>query len=473
MNQYNIFKDKNALKYRFKSDIEFVIGDVSNDEIEELLCGKINIKNLQNYRKIQNEDFLIKVLTSIVEKYKKINNGCVINHTDFKLSELDLEMIKNVPQGGSWKDIPTETVKKSKRLVRITQTGGRTTLYGRIDYSKPSYTITTYFNRPGNGTYVHPIHERVISVREAARFQCFPDEYYFYGTKSDKLKQVGNAVPTLLAYNLGKSLVNKVGVHTSVDLFSGAGGMTYGFKRAGIKAAIATDIIENACITLKANNPEINVLCGDITIDDTKDKIIKAGIDANADIICGGPPCQGFSMAGFRNENDPRNLLFKPFVEIVSKVNPKVVVFENVEGILSYQGGKTYEEVLKLFSELGYIAEGRKLLASEYGTPQRRKRVIIFCVRKDLNINPSDIFPTPLTPNLDKQVTAYDTIHDLEKVNCTDDAKYNSNYDSYILEMLKGEISVDEYLENVKDTRSISNLMSSDNNENEEVEEDE
>ena len=224
---------------------------------------------------------------------------------------------------------------------------------------------------------------------------------------------------------------------------------------------------------MKANNPEINVLCGDITIDDTKDKIIKAGIDANADIICGGPPCQGFSMAGFRNENDPRNLLFKPFVEIVSKVNPKVVVFENVEGILSYQGGKTYEEVLKLFSELGYIAEGRKLLASEYGTPQRRKRVIIFCVRKDLNINPSDIFPTPLTPNLDKQVTAYDTIHDLEKVNCTDDAKYNSNYDSYILEMLKGEISVDEYLENVKDTRSISNLMSSDNNENEEVEEDE
>ncbi len=101
-------------------------------------------------------------------------------------------MIRSIPAGGSWKDIPMETVEKSKRLKRITQTGGRTTLYGRIDYNKPSYTITTYFNRPGNGTYVHPIHQRVLSVREAARFQAFRDDYYFFGNKTQHLKQVGN-----------------------------------------------------------------------------------------------------------------------------------------------------------------------------------------------------------------------------------------------------------------------------------------
>src|SRR5699024_9663177 len=124
-------------------------------------------------------------------KFIKIKNNEVLNHTDFKLSELDLEMIGPVPQGGNWKDIPHITLFShpfqlfflSKRLKRITETGGRTTLYGRIDYDKPSYTITTYFNRPGNGTYVHPIHDRVLSVREAARFQGFKDDYYIYGNK--------------------------------------------------------------------------------------------------------------------------------------------------------------------------------------------------------------------------------------------------------------------------------------------------
>lgn len=455
MKLYNNINNKDELRQKFFSEIKMILPEIDEGNALNLLEKGAKIKDAPGYEKIKNDSFSIKVLSCLVDKYQKMICGNVLNHTDFKLSDLDLEMIKSVPQGGNWKNIPQETVNKSKRLVRITQTGGRTTLYGRIDYSKPSYTVTTYFNRPGNGTYVHPVHERVISVREAARFQCFPDEYYFYGSKSDKLKQVGNAVPTLLAYNIGKSIVEKVGAKISIDLFSGAGGMTYGFKRAGIEASIATDIVENACITLKTNNPEIKVLCGDITKEEVRNEIIKTGIDANADIICGGPPCQGFSMAGFRDENDPRNLLFKPFVEIVSKVKPKVVVFENVEGILSYQGGKTYKEVLSLFSELGYVAEGRKLSANQYGVPQKRKRVIIICIRKDLNINPSEIYPEFITPNSNKQISAYQTIYDLEAVPCSEDAMYISEFTSPILQMLKGEISIDEYLNVVFDSSEI------------------
>lgn len=399
-----------------------------------------------------------KVVKGIVDKYRKMNANEILNHSTFKLSNLDLEMIKNVPQGGSWKDIPAQTVRKSKRLERITQTGGRTTLYGRIDYKKPSYTITTYFNRPGNGTYVHPVHERVLSVREAARFQSFPDKYIFCGNKTDMLKQVGNAVPVLLAFCIGKRIKEKTGCATSIDLFSGAGGMTYGFKCAGIKAVIANDIMESACITLKVNSPEIPVLCGDITDDIIKTGIVEAGIQGNADIICGGPPCQGFSMAGFRMADDPRNQLFKHFVDIVSRVNPKIIVFENVEGILSYQGGKTYRDIIELFSQLGYNTEGRKLMANDYGVPQRRKRVIILCTRKDLNILPCELFPEPITPNSDKQITAYETIFDLEGVACNDDAKYISPYSSSILEYLKGKITAEEYSKMVADYRGGINV---------------
>ena len=229
--------------------------------------------------------------------------------------------------------------------------------------------------------------------------------------------------------------------------------MTYGFKLAGINAVIANDIVENACITLKSNCPEISVLCGDITDESVKQQIINQGKLLNADIICGGPPCQGFSLAGFRRDDDPRNQLFRHFVDIVSGVSPKVIVFENVEGLLSYQNGETYRNIIELFSELGYHAEGRTLMANHYGVPQRRKRVIILCTKKELNILPSDIYPTAITPNMDKQATTYDTMFDLECVECAENAKYSSSFSSPILQFLKHEITADDYLEKMLDER--------------------
>ena len=294
-----------------------------------------------------------------------------------------------------------------------------------------------------------------MSVREAARFQSFRDDYYFFGNKSQVLKQVGNAVPTLLAYQIGKKIRDLTGCNKSIDLFCGAGGMTVGFKAAGIYSLISNDIEESACTTLKINNPEIEVLCGDITKEETKNKLEEVACTRGADIICGGPPCQGFSMAGYRDDNDPRNQLFREFVDIVKRVNPKVIVFENVEGLLSFQGGKTYNEVHELFSELGYKTEGRTLLASEYGVPQRRKRVIIICTRNDLEIDPIDLFPSPITID-NNQVTAKETISDLENVDCTEDAKYLKVLESDILKFFKGKISYEEYINRITSASSNS-----------------
>ena len=440
--EYAVSKNNDYIS-EFLTAIRYIIPKMTKEAAKSILDGKEKIDYcLDGLNKFEKN-----VAKGIAEKYTLLFQGKLLNHTTFKLSDLDLEMIKNVPQGGNWKDIPMETVEKSQRLKRITQTGGRTTLYGRIDYEKPSYTITTYFNRPGNGTYVHPIHERVLSVREAARFQGFKDDYYFFGNKTQHLKQIGNAVPTLLAYQIGKEIKEKTGCYKSIDLFCGAGGMTAGFKAAGIKSLLSNDIEESACTTLKINNPEINVLCGDITKKETKDIIKKAALAGEADIICGGPPCQGFSMAGFRLENDPRNQLFREFVDIVKRVNPKVIVFENVEGLLSYQGGKTYREVHTLFAELGYNTEGRTLIASEYAVPQKRKRVIIICTRKDMCFSPADLFPKAITIEEKDQVTARETISDLENVLCDENARYINVNESEILEFFKGEITYEEYID--------------------------
>ena len=216
-------------------------------------------------------------------------------------------------------------------------------------------------------------------------------------------------------------------------------------------AGNANDFSENACVTLKTNCPEIPVLCGDITEETTKQTIINAGINANADIICGGPPCQGFSLAGYRMKDDPRNQLFRHFVDIVSVVKPKVIVFENVEGLLSYQNGETYRNIIELFSELGYNTEGRKLSTNNYGVPQRRKRVIILCTRKDIGVLPSEIFPKEITPNEDSQITAYQTIFDLEQVVCSENARYNSSYESEFTQYLKHKLSIDTYLNKIQD----------------------
>ncbi|MHA1928039.1 MAG: DNA cytosine methyltransferase, partial [Candidatus Thorarchaeota archaeon] len=138
-------------------------------------------------------------IAALGKKSKPSDTVTLYNHVTSNLSTLDLEMILNVPPGGNWKDIPLEIAKKSVRLMQIRESGGRTTYYGRLRNDLPSYTISTYFNRPGNGTFIHPTQHRLISFREAARLQSFPDHYRFLGSNSSKLKQIGNAVPPLLA----------------------------------------------------------------------------------------------------------------------------------------------------------------------------------------------------------------------------------------------------------------------------------
>ena len=427
----------------FYSDLSYIIDKIDRSTAIQLYQGALKVNT------VISDKFLIKVIESLVFKYNKLQQNMLLNHMTFKLSALDLEIIKDIPQGGNYRDIPLNVVAKSKRLTNLVLTGGRTTLYGRLHYDKPSYTITTLINRPGNGTHVHPELERVLSVREAARLQSFPDNFYFYGNKTQLLKQVGNAVPPLMSYVLACNIIEKVGCSNSLDLFCGAGGLTLGFKKAGIHSVCCTDIEESACITLKVNNPELPIVCGDITDISVKQNICNIALQNNVDIICGGPPCQGFSLAGLRDKNDSRNQLFRDFVDIVKIVTPKVIVFENVVGLLSYNKGITYNEILELFSGLGYNTCARVLNAADYGVPQKRKRVIILCVRKDIDVMVSDLYPTPLLSELN-YVDVKNSLFDLSCIPCSIESFYKSDFSSDYIKLMKEEISFEDYITTLK-----------------------
>lgn len=445
-------------------DLIHIIPTFSLEDAKSIIYNGVSFDTIILQKELTLDTMNNKVCKHIIDKHLKKRRNEIYNHTTFKLSDLDLEMVRAVPQGGNWKNIPMETIEKSKRLLRINETGGRTTLYGRIDYTKPAYTVTTYFNRPGNGTYIHPIHDRVISVREAARLQSFKDDYYFFGNKTELLKQVGNAVPPKLAYQIGKSIINKTNFVNSLDLFCGAGGITHGFKEAGIRSKIGLDFEKSACITIKANNPEIDIICDDITDPSVKESIIEKAIKSNVEIVCGGPPCQGFSHAGKRFIDDPRNELFKHFIDVVAGVNPKIVVMENVEGMLTFQNGEIYRQIIELFTSIGYKTEGRMLYAHKYGVPQKRKRVIIICVKNDLEIEPFELFPKELTPNEGDFITAKDAISDLENIDCSENATYSatiklSEYTSEMIGINKFPFIINDSTEvSVQDTIEFEQL---------------
>jgi DNA (cytosine-5)-methyltransferase 1 len=200
----------------------------------------------------------------------------------------------------------------------------------------------------------------------------------------------------------------------SLDLFCGCGGMTLGFKWAGFHSVVASDIDVNCGKTINKNFPETEFFLGDIA-SLSKDELIRILGENKIDVVTGGPPCQGFSLAN-KNRNkvqdDPRNRLFYEFVKVIKWIEPKAFVMENVKGLLSMHKGEVIKTILKEFMNagIGYNLDFRVLKASDYGVPQNRERVIVIGIRKDLGLIPE--FPE----KLDKTVTVNEAIMDLPEI---------------------------------------------------------
>jgi|SRR6478672_1922463 len=396
-----------------------------------------------------------------------MGEAMIANHYSAKLSKLDLAMVVHIPPGGNWKNIPPTI--PSKRIAQIRESyakggGSRSTYYGRLHPNAPAYTINTYFSRPGNGCHLHYDYtgeqHRVISHREAARLQSFPDDFIFLGSRTASSRQIGNAVPPLLAYQIALNL-GSPGLF--VDLFSGAGGLALGFKWAGWQPVVANDI-ERVALETYAKNVDSSVIVGDIRNSQVFSQVVSMAnaarqMNPNSKLfVLGGPPCQGFSTAGnARSMQDERNSLFKNYKQVIEAINPDGFVFENVMGLLNMDSGHVFEEIKKALSSVTNQLSIWKLNAADYGIPQRRKRLILLGLQESLQEELRPILPpTPICDStgnnsisLPLAVTVDESLNDLPPLEPGQDGE-NLDYISLPFtdyqKLMRGYISPEQYL---------------------------
>jgi DNA (cytosine-5)-methyltransferase 1 len=202
----------------------FIVGSLNGKEIEcpspthretseRVLAGRVlerwisSREALSDLPKPSAEDG-IPYATEAQNEYQRSmrekSNG-VYNHYPPYASEKDMQIIRSVPPGGNYMDVPNDIA--TKRIMKFKQTGGRTTTYGRLDPEKPAYTINTYFDRPNVGCNIHYSEDRMITIREGLRLQSFSDDFIVYSnSKRNYYLQVGNAVPPLLAQAWARKL---------------------------------------------------------------------------------------------------------------------------------------------------------------------------------------------------------------------------------------------------------------------------
>lgn len=330
------------------------------------------------------------------------------NHAALRHSATVLARYRLIPEGGRMpppSELPAEIRRKNF---------GNT--YKRLHRDRPSLTLV-----PGNNAFpVHPIEDRSLTPREAARLQTFPDDYVFAGNRSEQCRLVGNAVPVLLAERLGEAIRDHIqrfkdraerkvsmfppvmsasesGVRayshrrktnlTAVSFFTGIGGLMLGFLNAGVQVMGSYDMKNSVARNLKNNFPDVPHETADVTelsIEHVRRHIGKESVD----IVFGGPPCQGFSIFGqrrFKNtqghrpENDARNEAALAYIDLAIQLKPRAIFMENVKGFVSTRRWESsyLQEVQSRLEKAGYTYEHRLVNCASYGVPQARERFIL------------------------------------------------------------------------------------------------
>lgn len=216
--------------------------------------------------------------------------------------------------------------------------------------------------------------------------------------------------------------VDSTTLSSVVSLFAGAGGLDVGVEMAGLNVIWANEMDNDACETYLENHPHVYVERGDVR---------EVKMFPKADVVVGGYPCQGFSLAGNRLVTDDRNYLYREFIRCIRQSEPMFFIAENVKGLLSLGGGKIIEAMVDEFKEEGYAVKYQLVNAKDYGVPQDRERVFIVGVRNDINFEYE--FPLPTHGQglwLKPYVTMFDAIGHLKEseIGEFDDSGFSSRY---------------------------------------------
>lgn len=372
--------------------------------------------NLKSFGKINSYLNVGEAINDLMHLENRYPNHVPLNHNEIVIRRYEL-----IPEGGKLpkpEELPEEIRRKNF---------GNT--YTRLHRNEVSSTIV-----PGNNALpVHPILNRSLTAREAARIQTFPDYFIFRGDRRSQCILVGNAVPPLLAAKLAECVSNfindidyegispdgqaKIGTKFSrhkinstkkngranlkfADLFSGVGGFTQGLEAAGLECVLGADFDEYAVDAYRRNHTSHE--CLKIDLSDPKNQQIVADRlkKEKVDLVVGGPPCQGFSIFGKRRfvntknhdlKTDKRNDLVSAFANIVIKSKANWFIMENVPGIMSAHNGSYVDEIRNYFLKHKYKTEIKIINAADYGAPQLRKRFILFGTKTELMIP----FPKP------------------------------------------------------------------------------
>lgn len=373
------------------------------------------------------------------------------NHVALNHGAVVIGRYKLIPEGGRLPP-PSELPAELRR-----RNFGNT--YKRLHRDRPSLTLV-----PGNNAFpVHPTLDRSLTPREAARLQDFPDEYVFEGSRAEQCRLIGNAVPVGLSHALGRALKEHLARGTVTDLsaslprtkaniahrqrdavpairptkrgrgqqlsavsfFTGVGGLALGFMRCGYDIKLSVDrkrIVEQ---NLHENFPDLNHLSTDVA-EMTPESLRAAVGDSQIDVVFGGSPCQGFSIFGSRRfvntrdhrpSDDPRNHLTLKYIKLAISLSPRVILLENVKGLLSAPlTDKTsyLDEVTKLLEASGYHVAYSLINCAQFGVAQLRERVILLAFKDDVPfVWPEPKFFAEPKSWQDGYVTVWDVIADL------------------------------------------------------------
>lgn len=240
-----------------------------------------------------------------------------------------------------------------------------------------------------------------------------------------------------------------------LDLFCGCGGLSLGFEKAGFNISLGIDIWKEALKTFERNHKNSKILCGNLSEIDPN-YIGNEYLTDGVDIIIGGPPCQGFSISGKRDVNDPRNKLYQSFVSYVEHFKPRAFVMENVPNLVAMNEGRVKDAIIKEFEDIGYKVAYKILLASDFGVPQNRKRVFFVGLRDS-----DKHFEFPLGKYNSKKVTSAEAISDLPEEELVDGTTYtvppSSKYQKIIRNKSKAIYNhqVTKHTEKTKETIAL------------------